>query len=421
MTLFQRDQLDTSLADVREAQGVTDLLEDSSERLLIALTHALHRFGLPGHRLEATHHDVSTALGVSAQVIAMPTSLLFAFGDAGDQRVALLRVQPSSIDLGRLADLDALTRQIIAGMPRADARRALAAILDAPRRWPWPVDLLSGALASGTAAALFPGAGLPDMLAAAVIGAGVAALAVASERVHALSETWMVLSALGSAAFASWASRWDPTLHPGLVTVSGIILLVPGLSFTIGMMELATRNLSSAVARFAAVGLTLVQLGLGIAIAHHVVPPVPDTSPATLPVWALPAALLVLPPAIGQLMGCRARDLPVIVVASGFGWIAARTGATVLGPIAGAAVGTFALGLTANVYSRVLDRPAIIPMVTGLFLLVPGSLGFLGIEALLSGDTLAGIEALFRMGMGAFALAAGLVVSTAVLHPRRAP
>jgi len=422
MTRYERDEVGDTLRETRTDQGIASLYEGQEERVAVAVMHALHRFGLPGWRMESTFRDLCRAWCLPGQLLAMPTALHFAFGEGVHQRTLLMRVEPSGIDLGRLAELDELTTEITTWrIGPEQALERLGTILQASRRWPWPVDLLAGAVASGSAAALFVGAGLEDMAVSALAGVFVAALALGSERTAALSQSWVMLSALVSTLVAGFTASLWPAVHAGVVSVAGIILLVPGLSFTITMIELATQNLSSAVARFAAVVLTLVQLALGVAFARAIIPPSPETATDDLPTWALAAAIVLLPPAIGVLMGGRGRDLPIMVATSIIGWGAARIATDPLGPVAGAMVGTFALGLTSNLYARWTRRPALVPMVTGLFLLVPGSLGFRGMEAMLSGQTLQGIEALFRMGMGAFALAAGLVLATTVLDPRSSP
>lgn len=420
MIRYDREEGGSALADVRAEQGLPSLYEQREEQVIVSLLHALHRFGLPGWRMEATFRDLCDAMDVPGQLLALPTSLTFGFGEGQHQRTLLMRVEPSAIDLGRLAELDELTTDVVSGRLGLDeVRAALDAILQAPRRWPWAADLLAGALASGSAAALFPGASVQDMGVSAIAGTVVAALAVGSERATWLSQSWVVIAAWTSTLLAGWAASEVPEVHAGVAGVAGIILLVPGLSFTITMIELSTRNLLSAVARFAAVVLTLVQLGLGVAMAQPLLPDLLESPATTLPPWALPAALLVLPPAIGELMGARRKDLAVILLTSLAGWAAAWAGTKGLGPVGGATVGTLALGLASNAYARATERPALIPMVTGLFLLVPGSLGFRGMESLLAGHTLQGVETLFRMGMGAFALAAGLVFATSLLPPRR--
>ena len=52
-------------------------------------------------------------------------------------------------------------------------------------------------------------------------------------------------------------------------------------------------------------------------------------------------------------------------------------------------------------------------------LLVPGSLGFRSITALLAKDVVGGMETAFRMALVATSLVAGLLLANLVLRPRR--
>jgi uncharacterized membrane protein YjjB (DUF3815 family) len=57
--------------------------------------------------------------------------------------------------------------------------------------------------------------------------------------------------------------------------------------------------------------------------------------------------------------------------------------------------------------------------VPAVLLLVPGSMGFRGVSALLGRDTLSGVGTLFEMFVVAIAIVAGLLVANAVVSPRR--
>jgi uncharacterized membrane protein YjjB (DUF3815 family) len=85
----------------------------------------------------------------------------------------------------------------------------------------------------------------------------------------------------------------------------------------------------------------------------------------------------------------------------------------------GVLVGAFALGVVSNLYARWMDRPAQVVQVPAVFLLVPGSLGFRGMSALLDKDTLSGVDTLFAMFVVAMAIACGLLVASAVVPPKR--
>ena len=79
-------------------------------------------------------------------------------------------------------------------------------------------------------------------------------------------------------------------------------------------------------------------------------------------------------------------------------------------------------GAGSNLYARAFDRPATITRLPGILVLVPGSLGFLSITELMreSGDPLRGLQDGFAGFAVALALVTGLLVSNAIIPPRKA-
>ncbi len=85
----------------------------------------------------------------------------------------------------------------------------------------------------------------------------------------------------------------------------------------------------------------------------------------------------------------------------------------------GAFVAALGVATAANALARVRDRPAALVLVPGILFLVPGSVGFLGVRSMLDDDVTTGVETFFRMFLVAMAIAAGVLVATAAIPPRR--
>jgi uncharacterized membrane protein YjjB (DUF3815 family) len=107
-----------------------------------------------------------------------------------------------------------------------------------------------------------------------------------------------------------------------------------------------------------------------------------------------------------------------VVLVGAMGFAGARWGASVLGPELGAFLGALVVGLAGNLYSRWQSRPAAVVTVPGLLMLVPGSMGFRSISALLDEDVLGGIHSAMSMFLVAAALVAGLLAANIFLRPR---
>jgi uncharacterized membrane protein YjjB (DUF3815 family) len=60
-----------------------------------------------------------------------------------------------------------------------------------------------------------------------------------------------------------------------------------------------------------------------------------------------------------------------------------------------------------------------VPLVPGLVMLVPGSMGLTSLSSLLERDVVSGIDTAFAMVLIAISLVAGLLLANAAVAPRR--
>ena len=111
---------------------------------------------------------------------------------------------------------------------------------------------------------------------------------------------------------------------------------------------------------------------------------------------------------------------PVMTASCAVGLVGAQLGSLWLNPVLGSGVGALAVTVLANTWARIRDRPAATVQVPGILLLVPGSLGFQAVSALMDADVMAGVDAASRMCFGATALVAGTLFGAALVPPRRA-
>ena len=409
----------------------------SATAFVLDVARALHAYGMPAHRLETLLEAVGDRLGVPSQFFATPTSIFAAFGEPPDQRTYLVTPVAGEVDLGRLADLDELVQEVADGRvdPAEGSRRVRAALALAPR-YPTPLRLVAHALLAGSAA-LVLGGGVAECAVAALVGCFVGVLDLFSGRVaakptssedrhegYALSRLQPAIGAFVAAAAAGLATlRW-PELVTSTVGVAGIIMLVPGLTLTVAMTEVATGHLVSGTARLSKAMLTFLLLGFGAALGGELAGLVPGVSAGGAPggeaVWVPWVSVAVFIPCLVVLLGARARDTLYIAPACVVSYAMGVVGAALLGPEVGAGLATLALGLVANAFARWKRRPAQLLLVPGVLLLVPGSLGFRSISSFLADEVLTAVATAFDVALVAVALVAGLLVAALALPPRRA-
>ncbi|MGI9456466.1 MAG: threonine/serine exporter family protein, partial [Aeoliella sp.] len=125
--------------------------------------------------------------------------------------------------------------------------------------------------------------------------------------------------------------------------------------------------------------------------------------------------------AFAVLFQAKLKDAGWILLAISTAYYGTRLGGAIFAPEAAAWTGAFLLGVVSNLFGRFANRPPAVMLVPGLLLLVPGSLGFFTITALLRQDVQHGIEAAFTMALIAASIVAGLLMANVFVASRRSP
>ena len=399
--------------------------EDPRMEFLSAMAAALSRFGETADSLESGLQACARTLGVEVAFFSVPTAVLVAYGHGAAMHTVLLHTRDSAIDLEALSLLHETLLDVTRG--RKSAAQGLAEvrlITASPPRFPWYMRVLASGLGAA-AISVFLGGGVRELTAAIPVGVAVGALSVIARRTERLTSLVELLAGFLAAVLTLALGHVLPHFHPATVALAGLILLLPGLTITLGVSELAARHLVSGSARLAGATVSLVSLGLGVAVGYAIftklgwVPPagpgrvIPGQWLTVMAVVASSGALLVV-------TNSRPRDIWVVLCAVVVAVYGARLGAWLLGPTVGVVVASLLLGLGSNLYARLTSRPAAVPLVPGLAALVPGALGFRGISAFLRSAT-GSLEILAAVLVIAAGLVVGLLVADATLPTRRAP
>ena len=398
------------------------VIERERIRFVLALGRALHRYGTPAHRLEEALAIVCRRLSLTAEILSTPTWLTVRFGEAAELRTAMMRAASEELDLGKLAALDALADAVTdRELEPAEGLRQIAEIEAMPKPWGPTAVTLTHAV-TGASFAVFFGAPLRLLPVAAALGLVIGVLGHLSTR-HASTTRAFPLLASFVASFAAVAlAALIPGVSPQVLTITALIPILPGLTLTSAMTELATRHLVSGTARFMSALIVLLELGLGVALGERLAGrlfEVQDVVVPLLPGWTAWIAVAVSSVALTIVCQADRRALPWITGACFLGYLGARYGGLALGPQLGVLGGSFALGVFCNLYARILDRPQQVVQVPAVIMLVPGSMGLRGIRSLVDRDTLTGVETTFATFVVAMAIVAGLLIANAVVSPRR--
>jgi len=395
-------------------------------RFIISLGKALHKFGTPAYRMEAHLTNVATFLQINASFLVTPTSLTFMLYEKGEDQDYnhIVRVTPGELDLGSLARTDELVDELSSGQRTlSEAIERLENIANKPNPYGRFLTFLAFGGSSGAFAMLMH-TSWNDVVWSTLLGFVVCLFVFWAERSKRVTEMLEPISALTTALLASAITLIDPSINMPLVILSSIIAFIPGLALTLGLSELAARNLMAGTARImdAIMVLFKIYFGavLGMALGEKTWGIVDHVPPVNIPDWTSWAAVTVLSISLVILFRARKKDAPWGIISGYIAFGSSIVGSMYLGVALGAFVGAFALGIYSNIFSRLMKLPSSVVKLLGLVVLVPGSKVYIGLNSAVSGQNILNVT---DVGSQAFlifmSLVAGLIFANVIFPSRK--
>ncbi|AQS38395.1 hypothetical protein Sps_03253 [Shewanella psychrophila] len=394
-------------------------------RFIIKLGKSLHKFGTPAYRLEAHLQAVSNLLGLEGYFLISPTAMTFVLQHDTDQEYNhVARVNPGELDLGSLARTDELVEELVSGKRTlTEALERLEEIANKPNPYSNKLTLLAFGSSAG-AFAMLMGTSWSDVFWSALLGLMVYGLVYRAEHSKRMAEMLEPLAAILCAISATAISHFDPSINIPVVILSGIIIFIPGLALTLGMAELAARDLISGTARIMDAFMLLFKLYfgviLGMVVGSAIFGDAISFEPAPLPKWAIWSAVPILSMALVIIFKARMKDAPWGILAGIVAFFSSMLGGIYLGDSIGIFIGAFAVGVYSNLFARWMKAPASIALLQGIVILVPGSKTYIGLNTLILGETMLNQS---HIGTQVFlifmSLIAGLIFANVAVPPRR--
>jgi len=379
------------------------------------LGQALHISGAPAHDLEKRLVAVGEQLGVQVEGFAVLTFLaLTVAAPDGARQVEMLRLPPYDYNMARLIALEALCREINDPARLDEYVAQLAKILQQPPPWAGWQLVVQGFLLSAAVAALLRG-GWTEMLCGGLIGLLFVAANLRLSKIQGLGPAIPVILCALAAMLAQALAVLLPQQTPFIAAVAGVVLLLPGFMLTVAMSELATQNFLAGTGRLAGAFMLLFLMGAGLVIGTKIslalLPVQALGTVAALPAWVIWPSIAVLGV---SLLGVIQAPLSAIHVSAGaclLAWAVYSLVSAAVGNVVGAFAGALAVAAAGHLYQTLTRRPAALLQIPGLITLVPGSMGFRGLHALIEQDSAAGISLITDMLLTGAALAVGLLLA----------
>ena len=403
--------------------NTAEIATDPRVSFLLALGRALHAAGHSSQGLEEMLELAAARLGVPGEFFTTPTSMFVAFGQEQGQRTFLIRVQPEGPNLSRLARVKTILDRVLDGsLSPGEGATQLRSVIEADSPYSRGLSTIAFALSSA-ASAVFFGGGVREIILASILGLLTGLLALVAARVETLEKVFTAAAAFLVATLATVAGVRMGGVSVSTAILGGLVVLLPGLMLVGAMGELATGHLSSGTARAAGAFITFIGIGFGVAlgtrVGEKIVGVAPIVTPPGLPAIFTWVALVAAALAFSVLLKADRRDVPWIVLAALGAILASRLGTRMVGAELGPFFGSFGVALAGSLFARRTLRPASVVVAPGVLVLVPGSVGFRSITALLDSRVVAGIDTAFSALFTAVALVVGLLIANVMLPSRR--
>jgi uncharacterized membrane protein YjjP (DUF1212 family) len=393
------------------------------------ITGRLHSYGTTAQRLEAAVIALSQQLGLDCEPWSNPTGIILSFSDpskaiGSSDITRVIRLEPGENDLYKLSVADYIADSV------ANGRMSIAQGHTALRRMDRETEgrgRVSQVLSYGMAAAGVAGLWkLPwlDIATAGAIGLLIGLLMRYAGQRPATKEAGEALASLLAGFVATLVAALVGSLNLNTVIIASLVVLLPGMSLTNAVNELASQHWVSGTARFAGAVTTMLKLTIGAVIAVTLCrvlglePQVRAMRPQAH--WVEWASLLVAAYAFALSFKASRRDYPWVMAAAIASYVIARYGGAAWGGPVGVFLSAMLLTAAGNVFGRLVQKPGALVRLPGIIMLVPGSVGLRGFLNLVQQqDVNLGQEAFLAVTNIVMALIAGLLFGNLLVPARK--
>jgi len=398
-------------------------LRKKQANILLQISKAIAEAGAPAHRLESYMLVLLDKFGLKGNFFALPTAIMASIGESYGQRSYMIRTTPGDIDLSTLQQLNAIINQLETDQITVDeALKGIKAVVNNKSAYPLWLTILSFGVVSGGFSSLFLGS-IYDILASAVMGWITGFITIFSSRNSRVEQLLAPICATVVGFLSLLISYQTQLIDHFMVSLAGLIVLVPGLGITVAIRELSTGHLVSGSARMAGAVTTLFLLSFGLALgfllAEAMLGEVATHKLQGIPTWTSYIAMLITAVAFTVIFKSRVKDTIWIFLAIVMAFLGSTAFSLWMDQPFQSLAAVMVISMAGNIYARITSNPAALMHIPGIILLVPGSIGFNSLSAMLSNNTLTGIQAAFDAVLIAVSISIGLLVGNLLVPPKK--
>lgn len=392
-------------------------------RFLSELGHVLIASGEAVAVIEDLLRRIARAHGTArVSVVAFPTVLFVKLDDGISPRLDFTSEEGITLRFDQIEGVFALARdaEALVVAPAAGLAR-LRAILAQPAQFGPVASVLGHMLMTiGIALCLKPTLGIVGS--AAFFGLVVGVLKIVARNRGMLETLLPTVASFVVAALALAMVKYGIPASPLRVLIASLVTFLPGGVLAVATVDLAYADMVSGASRFVAGLVQLLFLVLGMTIAASLVglPPerlLAESVDERLVPWALWLGVACF--GVGTLLHYSAapRALPWMLVVLAIAMAAQLAGNAAFGGYMSGFVGAlFVTPVAYLIQYRLRGPAAMVTFLPALWLLVPGSLGLIGLAEFASDDHLAGLENFSTTLFSITAIALGSLVGSGVYN-----
>ncbi|MCZ7589850.1 MAG: threonine/serine exporter family protein [Gaiella sp.] len=398
------------------AAGSDDRSRHELLSFLASLGAALGAIGETVGAVQLRLADVARAYGLpDARFSVLPTSILLTLGRGGAATIEpTTRLSPTP-RLDQISAVHGLAEEAERGLVTpAEGLTRLEAIRELGPRFGTAASILGYAtLTVGIALVLHPAA--RDVAAAGALGVLVGVLRRLALGRQALETLMPFFAAFAVAAVTALLVEHDVT-DPGLrAMIASLVVFIPGVPLTTAFVELTEGEMIAGSSRlvWGAAQLGLLAFGIVAGIGAVGVPPEKafSSSDALLGWWAPWLGVLVFAAGVAIANSAPPGAFASLLVVLYAAWAGQVVGNWLFGSWVSGFVGAVVMTLTAYVVARLPSTmPVYATFLPGFWLLVPGSLGLIGLTSLVAGSTTAAATDILAIVGSIAAVALGVLV-----------
>ncbi|OAG44663.1 hypothetical protein AYO21_01153 [Fonsecaea monophora] len=403
---------------IDEERVVLDVAEIiACRKYLKKLARCLMAVGAPTHRLEEYMKTSARALNIDGDFLYMPGSMLVSINDRVTMSTEVTLVKESqSVDLGRFRDVFDVYKLVIHGKYTAQQGTAdLDDIMKKRGRHPLPLRIFAygiAAIAVGPFAfSARPVDFGPSFILGCILGWLQLVVVTRSEQFsHVFEILASVLISFTSRGLGSIYHKGTAVFCFSAIAQSSIALILPGYMVLCSALELQSKSIVSGSVRMVYAIIYSLFLGFGILVGTVIMgliyPQAQSDVTCNIPVWwndsnhgpkLLYARFIWVPIfaiCLAIINQAKWKQMPVMTLIAFVGyqsnfWISTKLSNNI--QVANA-IGAFAIGTMANLYSRFFHGLAAAAMLPAIFVQVPSGLAASGslVAGITSADQITG-------------------------------